>query len=333
MPDSLESGIALILLAGFCQGSFMLPTKGMRHWAWENYWLIFAITAYLIAPWLLALTTIPHLFQIYSGASVGTLVSVAAFGAGWGAGALTFGLGVEALGLALGFAVILGTSAVFGTIIPLIAFPRKSLSSSQLLLLIGALAVMVCGVFICSLAGRWKDSKRANRQSYARGLSLCVLSGLLSSCGNLGFVFGREITVRAESAGVAAAIAPNAVWTLLTLPLFACNAAYALYLLWRKSTASRYRGEGTFRLFALAALMGVLWMAGFAFYGMGATRLGALGPSLGWAMMMATIVLVANGLGIVTGEWSDAPARARKQLFAGVIVLFCAIIGLGYANG
>jgi L-rhamnose-H+ transport protein len=329
----MHSGSALILLAGFCQGSFMLPTKGMRHWGWENYWLIFAITAYLVAPWLLAVTTIPHLFHVYSGASAGTWVAVAAFGIGWGAGALTFGLGVDALGLALGFAVILGTSAVFGTIVPLIAFPQKSFASSQLMVLVISLIVMVAGVFICSLAGRWKDAERANRQSYARGLSLCILSGLLSSCGNLGFVFGSEITARAEAAGVTPSVAPNAVWTLLMLPLFVCNAGYALYLMWRNSTASHYRDEAALRPIVLSVLMGVLWMAGFAFYGMGATRLGALGPSLGWAMMMATIVLVANGLGIVTGEWIEAPARSRRQLFAGVLVLFCAILGLGYANG
>ena len=47
----------------------MAPIKWMRGWAWENYWLIFAITAYLISPWVLALATIPHLFEIYAGAT------------------------------------------------------------------------------------------------------------------------------------------------------------------------------------------------------------------------------------------------------------------------
>jgi L-rhamnose-H+ transport protein len=333
MTDSVRAGVGLIFLAGACQGSFMLPSKGMRNWAWENYWLVFATTAYLISPWVLALTTIPNLLQIYSGASAKTLAAVAAFGAAWGAGALTFGLGVEALGLALGFAVILGTSAVFGTILPLIIFRQKGLAPSQLILLTASLFLMIVGVFICSLAGRWKDSQRSSSQSYGRGLSLCILSGVLSSCGNLGFVYGSAITARAESMGVAAQIAPNAVWTLLTLPLFVCNAGYALYIMRRNSTGSLYREEAALRSLGLSILMGLLWMAGFAFYGMGTRRLGALGPSLGWAMLMATIVLVANGLGIVTGEWVEAPARCRRQLLAGVLVLFCAIIGLGYANG
>ena len=50
MPDTLILGLALVLFAGFFQGSFMAPSKWMRGWDWENYWLIFAITAYLGLP-------------------------------------------------------------------------------------------------------------------------------------------------------------------------------------------------------------------------------------------------------------------------------------------
>ena len=76
MTDSLGYGLALVLGAGACQGSFMLPTKWIKGWAWENYWLIFSSTAYLVCPWILALATIPRLFDVYSGVSMGSLVSV-----------------------------------------------------------------------------------------------------------------------------------------------------------------------------------------------------------------------------------------------------------------
>lgn len=333
MADSMQSGLGLILLAGVCQGSFMLPAKWMRDWAWENYWLVFSATAYLICPWILALATIPNLFEVYSSISVKTLVAVGVFGTAWGAGALTFGLGVDALGLALGFAVILGTSAVFGTIVPLLVFPKRSFDFFQLFLLASSLLVMIVGVFICSFAGKWKDGTAHGAQPYGRGLLLCLLSGLLSSCGNLGFVAGSEIALHAQSMGASAPTASNAVWTLLTLPLFVCNSGYALYLMRRNRTARGYRHRAALRSFGLSMLMGLLWMAGFAFYGMGTNRLGVLGASLGWGIMMATIVLVANGLGLLTGEWVQAPARARRQLLAGVLVLFCAIVGLGYTNG
>src|SRR6266851_8777887 len=110
VPESFLPGLLLVLLAGCFQGSFMAPSKWIRSWAWENYWLIFAVTAYLICPWALAIATIPQLFEIYSGASAPALAAVALYGAAWGIGAVTFGLGVDAIGLALGFAIILGVA-------------------------------------------------------------------------------------------------------------------------------------------------------------------------------------------------------------------------------
>ena len=101
MSDGLLMGLGVVLLAGLFQGSSMLPTKWMGGWAWENYWLLFAVTAYLICPWTLALATIPRLFEIYAASPGSAIASAFLFGVGWGVGAVTFGLGVEALGLAL----------------------------------------------------------------------------------------------------------------------------------------------------------------------------------------------------------------------------------------
>src|SRR5712692_7853427 len=128
---ALGSGLILVLLAGVCQGSFMLPSKGMRAWAWENYWLIFATTAYLISPWILAFTTIPGLLNVYAGVSPRSLAAIVVFGIAWGIGAVTFGLGVDALGLALGFAVILGLVTTFGTLIPLMVTPPAHFTASK----------------------------------------------------------------------------------------------------------------------------------------------------------------------------------------------------------
>ncbi|MBI3698188.1 MAG: hypothetical protein HY238_25550 [Acidobacteria bacterium] len=155
MPDSLIAGVAVVLLAGAFQGSFMLPSKWMRNWAWENYWLIFATTAYLICPWLLAWFTVPRLFEVYEGVSPGALLSAAVFGAGWGIGAVTFGLGVDAVGLALGFAVILGVAATSGTLIPLLVQLPAGFSERQAWLTAIALALMLSGVAVCSFAGNW----------------------------------------------------------------------------------------------------------------------------------------------------------------------------------
>ena len=67
MPDSLGAGLALVLFGGVFQGSFMYPSKHIKGWAWENYWLIFAATAYVACPWIIAALTVPRLAEVYSG--------------------------------------------------------------------------------------------------------------------------------------------------------------------------------------------------------------------------------------------------------------------------
>src|SRR5690242_12366359 len=111
MHGTFLAGLAAVFAAGICQGSFMAPAKWMRGWAWENYWLIFACFAYLVSPWILAFATVPHLAQVYAEVGAATFAKIISFGLAWGVGALTFGLGVETVGMALGFAVILGVAS------------------------------------------------------------------------------------------------------------------------------------------------------------------------------------------------------------------------------
>lgn len=332
MPDSQLTGLVAVLAAGVLQGGFMLPMKWAKLWAWENTWLVFATTAYLLCPWVLVLASMPQIFQIYGATSPATLAGTVAFGFGWGAGAVTFGLGVAAIGMALGFAVILGTAATAGTLIPLVLLPHAAWPGSRVAITAASLAIMLVGVAVCSFAGKWKEAGTPGG-AYSRGVGLCVLSGLLSSCGNLGFVFGSEIIDKAQAMGAPARLAPNAVWALLTLALFLCNAGYAVILLRKNRTSSLFTKAGTARYFVFGLLMGVMWMGGFALYGPGSRALGELGPSLGWAILMSTMVIAANLLGLATGEWADAPGTARRRLAGGIALLLLAIIGLGYSNG
>ncbi len=248
-------------------------------------------------------------------------------------GSLTFGLGVDAIGLALAYAIILGVAATAGTVLPLLVDPPPAFSSRVGWITAAALALMLVGVLVCSLAGRWKEKsgEGASRRSYSQGVLICVASGLLSACGNFGFTFGVSIAERARALGAADASAGNALWSLLTVPVFLCNAGYAIWLLKRNRTAPRFGTSPGWNGF-LGLLMGVIWLAGMATYGAGARRLGALGTSLGWAILVSTMVLVANALGILTGEWRSAPPRSKWQLTVGVGILLLAITALGYAN-
>ncbi len=329
-------GLAIILLAGLFQGSFMLPSKWMRGWEWENYWLVFSVSAYLICPWALALTTIPNLGEVYHNAPLLPVMLVLLFGLGWGIGAVTFGLGVDAIGMALGFAVILGVATISGTIIPLVGKPPSQFTLVQGIAIGVSLLIMLVGVAWCSFAGRWKEGEKEDaaspRRSYKQGVLICIASGLLSSCANLGYAWGEVIYSHAAGPNVPDYIATNALWPLLTPPLLLCNVGYSIYLLRKNHTANRFRVAGSGMNYFWAILMGLMWMSGIALYGMGASRLGELGKSLGWAIFMSSMVLVANALGVLSGEWRGAPSSANRNLAQGIMILLAAIAGLGYAN-
>src|SRR5215467_10220646 len=77
-------GLGLLLLAGGMNGSFTLPMKFTRRWAWENTWLVYTIFALGLFPPLLTLATVPAIRAVYAKAGAGPVAMVALFGAGWG---------------------------------------------------------------------------------------------------------------------------------------------------------------------------------------------------------------------------------------------------------
>lgn len=315
----------------------MLPMKFTRKWAWENTWFVFALTAYLLWPWTLAWLTLPKLGATFASTSPRTLTLIGLFGVGWGLGALTFGLGVDILGLALGFTVIIGLAATAGALIPMAVLSPGKLTQPQGLLTIVALVLVLLGIALCSWAGKRREDQAVSgkdkpRASYLLGLIICIASGLLSSSGNLGFAFGGEVIKKALEHGAAESLAGNALWALITLPLFVCNAGYSIWLLNKHGTGRLFLGRGTIAYWLLAGSMGALWIAGFACYAPGARQLGSLGSSVGWAIMMSAMVITANLWGLLTGEWRAASQKAKRELAVGVVLLVLAICVVGYAN-
>ena len=128
-------GFSLLFLAGAMNGSFALPMKFTRKWAWKNTWAIWTLFALFVFPLLLAYTTVPQINSAcHPGRSWGR--DHRGCGSTWsrlGNHQVLFGLAVEAIGIALTFSVVLGLSAAVGSLIPLVRLhPEEVVSPAGL---------------------------------------------------------------------------------------------------------------------------------------------------------------------------------------------------------
>jgi L-rhamnose-H+ transport protein len=329
MSGNVVWGLAVVVLAGILQGSFAAPMKRMSAWRWENSWLLFALSGLIIFPWIINFATVPNVLGVYSGVSTSTLIKVVLFGLLWGAGATLFGLGISRVGLALGFALILGITASFGSLIPMAILHPEELFLKRGVALIVGTVIMVLGLVFLALAGRTREHDLGGdsgaRSGFTGGLVICIFSGIFSSMMNFSFVFGDELRLHALKAGASNAMAANPIWALTVTGGFVSNFLYCVYLLNKNRTWVVFREGNPYAYWPLGILMGLLWFAGVVFYGTGAASMGSLGNIVGWPIFMTLDIIVGLFWGAMSGEWKGASRRALVYNWAGIGVLLVAI--------
>jgi L-rhamnose-H+ transport protein len=319
-------GLACVLGAGILQGVFLLPLEFAKQWRWEHSWLGFSTFGMLIFNWLIAWIILPHPFAIYRAVPTRDLLELALFGLGWGGGAVLFGLGMERLGLSLGYPIIMGLIASLGAFVPLLVLHPHMLLSAPGVVISAGTAAVVAGIVLCSRAGARKESVLgAHRGSLTSGVTIAVAAGVLSSLPNVGMTVGQGVIASARAHGTSPHLAADAVWVIFFTVGFLVNAAYCVGLILHRRTANLLWSSGSTRDLALAALMGLLWICSFYSYGIGAARMGAFGPVIAWPLFIACAIGVGNLIGFWRGEWRNAPRSATALLGRGMIVLISAV--------
>lgn len=338
MGSNVFRGVLLAAVSGLVQGAILVPLKFARTWRWENTWIVFSAAGYFFLPWVFAALTVPSLISVYTDAEYRSILTTSLFGVGWGVSAVLFGLGCNALGMALGFATILGLGTTAGSLLPLVLQHRSKLWEPEGIKIIAGVTVMLFGVIICSYAGKLRDDARrvrdgvteaGNRQSFLVGLLLCIVSGILNPLINFALAFGSDLTRVASAKGATPESALNVLWTLIGTAAFIPNAIYCMYLLRKNRTAGLlWRAEKTLLNYFMALVMGLLWMGGIAIYGRSTHYLGDLGPSLGWPIFMASLIVTSNLFGILMGEW-QVGGRAISTMYVGLVVMVGSVFIIG----
>jgi L-rhamnose-H+ transport protein len=340
------TGLAVVAAAGVMGGSFTVPLKSVRGWAWEKSWLLYSIVGMVIVPWLLVGLVVPNPVAVYASVSGTEFARTALFGAGWGIGSVLFGLGVTRVGTALAFAIVVSMTATLGSLIPLAVLQPAELTTGRTLWLLLGLVIVLVGLSLCAAAGFLKEASQrmpaAERSSgpsggFLGGLLICLVAGLTSPMFNFSLAFGSGIPREAQSRGANGAFASVAVIAVAVSAGFLTNAVYCIYLLrrnrsWRTTDVSPGEHSSGLRNSALVILMGLLWMFGMFLYGVGASRMGQQGPVLGWPLFMTLMVLMGNFWGTVTGEWKGAGRRAYGLLQLGNAAMVAAFVVISMAS-
>lgn len=341
MGNTLLVGSLLAILSGLMNGSFTLPMRFLGRFEWENVWSLFIIFSCLLLPALILLATAPQSWAILAHAPSHAMWIAAGAGFAWGFGAILFGQSVSAIGISLANTLVLAISSALGSFLPMMLMGQTLFSPTGKKIVAGV-AVEVVGIALCGLAGRHREQRigiegeRGDLVGHARPLGVALVlatgSGVLSAVFNIGFALAKPIAEYGRKAGLSEFSATNLIWWLMLGAGSIANLIFCGYLLFKNRSTAKFVKPGAARLYSLAAVMGVLWGGSIFVYGAAASRLGPLGPSIGWPLSLATGLLLANAIGIGLGEWRRVSRRTNNLMYSGILVLLVAIVLLSRAS-
>jgi len=339
-------GFLFIVLAAVAGGAFGLQYRVMRKYAVENTSLLSMFCATVPIPLIACSVLLPGWTTAIARAGFAANAIVFAFGFCWGLGAITYAYGFNMLGMALAASLLKGISIAIGSGGPLIRHWDHVAAPARLAVIAG-LAALLAGTALAGKAGIERERQlQADRQAgsgnrasgsgriFWIGLTMCILSGVISSGANLGY--DRADTIEQAMTAISRTDLTWKVtlvrwmpmyWGGITALLICMGGTMAVHGTWRN-----YFAPGSGRDFAISSSMGGVHFLAQIPYGIGAYYLGKLGTTVGWGLNIGMALMVATALGFLQGEWTGASRRALRTLQAAIAILIAAIAVLAYAN-
>jgi L-rhamnose-H+ transport protein len=182
-------------------------------------------------------------------------------------------------------------------------------------------------------------SSARSEYKFGLGLTLAIISGVLSACFNFGLEAGKPMAVVANDIWKSAnpqqgefLYRNNVIYVVILWGGLTTNLIWCMILNARNKTFGDYTRPKAplLRNYLLCALAGTTWFLQFFFYGMGESKLGNGASS--WILHMSFIILVANTWGLVSGEWNGVSKKTKNTIIAGVITIIVSVLIVGYGN-
>jgi len=336
-------GMILFTLGGLAGAVFALPFKRVKNWAYESYWLFYAVFGLVVFPWILALATVPNLADVLRNAPGPVLFRCFGFGALWGLGGLTWGLMIRYLGIGLGLAIGCGLCSATGTLIPPIVTGKAAelvKDTGSIVVLLGVFGSLA-GIAFVGLAGKSKEGELSEEQKkksvaefdFKKGMLVALFSGIASAGMNFGLQSGGVLQDAAVHGGTLSKWQGMPVLVVVLLGGFVVNGVWCLSQNVKNKTLGDYVSRRTpiFENIFFAGLAGVIWAMQFVCQKVGEPAMGDI-AYIGFAIVMGSAIFFSSLVGVLLGEWRGVGARTKLLLCLGVLTLLVSFGVISYGN-
>lgn len=332
------TGIILLLLAGFAQGSFGMGMKNQKPLSWESFWFIYSLFAMLFIPVIWGYAGSAEFFNAIFSSDAGVIGKAMLLGFLWGIGGILFGVSVNYVGVSITNGVVMGLAGGLGAIIPLFGIEGVTSTPSFSYVIIGVL-IMLVGVALSAYSGILRNKEQSKGADAAsseqskgvlvKGLIIVVTSGVLSSLLNIGFSEAQPIVAKAQQLGISEASVAIPSQAVVVFGGLLMNLLYAGYLLTKNKTWGEFgklgqAGNGKAAMWAV--ITGLLWFLPLGLMGIVATSIGEFGNAITWPVMLALSVIFGNIWGFLSGEWKGSKVSFIVMCVSAVILIIACLI-------
>lgn len=336
-------GIFWVLLAAIMLGFYAYPSKFVKKYTVENLWGAFWFLAMFVVPIVATLALVNGLGATYEQIPNSIFLSVFALSILWGIGNLLWGISISKIGMALGFSLLIGVSTLSGSLLPFFMGGADKLTTPSGIVILGGIFIIMLGIIANGKAGLLREqhennsTEKTSSNTMRNGIILCVIGGVSAAGFNLAYHVADNIghigQISQEQFGNEPWIARLAVM----LPSFIGSGiaimVYFIYQLTKNKSWSNFNQKESPNNILLLLVMAIVYCASLIIYGLGAYELGPLGTSVGFAIFQTGCIMVANLLGIFSGEWKNAGSKSKTWLYSGLAIMTVGIITVAVGNG
>ncbi len=336
METTVFAGIALHAVGGISAACCYVSQKWTGKWSFQTYWIAVCIVAWFIMPVVVAGFTTPDLWGVLTSCPPETAWKITLLGAAYGFGGMAFGVAIRHIGFSLTYAIAIGISAVFGTVVPAL-LSGTLVSDFQKpggLVVLSGFVLSLGGVALCGRAGFMKERELLGSESDSPntpvfnmklGLCLVIIAGVLSGVFGVAVAGGGAIDEVAAAHGASEQVKGYAKYIFITGGTLLTNLVLWGVVHYRRKTFREFTkiegGFGKLSFYYLMAIIGgALWFGQFIFYEQGHVRMGDF-KFISWGIHMAMLIFFSFGVGLALREWSRCQRPTLLTLAAGLAVL------------